>query len=91
MKVKTSVTLSEDLLSEVDRAAGSESRSAFIERVLRGFLRRSELLEEQENDRAILDRGAGALNEEAADVMAYQASWPGEAGYGAAGRALEKG
>jgi metal-responsive CopG/Arc/MetJ family transcriptional regulator len=40
MKVKTSITLSEDLLSEVERAAGSESRSTFIEGVLRGFLRK---------------------------------------------------
>ena len=89
--MKTSVTLSEDLLSQVDRAAGAESRSAFIERVLRGFLRRSALLEEQENDRALLDRAAGALNEEAADVMAYQAAWPGEAGHVAEGRAIEEG
>ncbi len=91
MKVKTSVTLSEDLLTQVDLAAGSESRSAFIERVLRGFLRRSALLEEQEYDRALLDRAAGALNEEAADVMAYQATWPGEPGYVATGGALEEG
>jgi metal-responsive CopG/Arc/MetJ family transcriptional regulator len=36
MKTKTSVTLSSDILSEVDRRAGSKaSRSAFIENVLR--------------------------------------------------------
>ena len=73
MKVKTSITLSEDLLSDVDRAAGSESRSTFIEGVLRGFLRRQALNQEQDRDREILDRAASALNDEASDVAEYQA------------------
>ena len=75
MKVKTSITLSEDLLEEVDRAAGSGSRSTFIEDVLRGFLRRRALNQEQDRDRQILDRVASALNEEASDVLDYQVSW----------------
>ena len=75
MKVKTSITLSEDLLDEVDRAAGSESRSSFIEAVLRGFLRRRELNQEQDRDRGILDRVAEALNKEALDVLHYQTTW----------------
>mgnify|MGYP000309512529 CR=1 FL=1 len=75
MKVKKSITLSEELLTEVDRAAGSESRSTFIEGVLRGFLRRRALNREQDRDREILDRVAEALNEEALDVLQYQATW----------------
>ncbi len=75
MKVKTSITLSEDLLDEVDRAAGSESRSTFIEGVLRGFLRRRALSQEQARDREILDCVADALNEEALDVLEYQTTW----------------
>ncbi len=75
MKVKISITLSEDLLDEVDRAAGSESRSAFIEAVLRGFLRRRALSQEQARDREILDCVADALNEEALDVLEYQTTW----------------
>ncbi|MCH7533879.1 MAG: hypothetical protein IIB36_19250 [Gemmatimonadetes bacterium] len=77
MKVKTSITLSEDLLDEVDRAAGFESRSTFIEGVLRGFLRRRALNQEQDRDREILDRVAEALNEEAFDVLQYQTTWLG--------------
>ena len=73
MKVKISITLSEDLLDEVDRAAGSESRSSFIEGVLRGFLRRRAL--NQDRDREILDCVAEALNEEASDVLRYQTTW----------------
>ncbi len=75
MKVKISITLSEDLLDEVDRAAGAESRSAFIEAVLRGFLRRRALGQEQARDREILDCVADALNEEALDVLEYQTTW----------------
>jgi len=75
MKVKTSITLSEELLDDVDRAAGSESRSAFIEGVLRGFLRRRTLNQEQDRDREILDRAASALNDEASDVLEYQSAW----------------
>ena len=75
MKVKTSITLSEDLLDDVDRAAGSESRSAFIEGVLRGFLRRRTLNQEQARDREILDCAAEALNEEAFDVLQDQTTW----------------
>ncbi len=75
MKVKISITLSEDLLDEVDRAAGSESRSAFIEAVLSGFLRRRALSQEQARDREILDCVADALNEEALDVLEYQTTW----------------
>jgi len=75
MKIKISITLSEDLLDEVDRAAGAESRSAFIEAVLRGFLRRRALGQEQARDREILDRVAEALNEEAMDVLRYQTTW----------------
>jgi metal-responsive CopG/Arc/MetJ family transcriptional regulator len=41
MKQKTSITLSEDVLRELDRWTGSgESRSAYIERVLRRHFRR---------------------------------------------------
>ncbi len=75
MKVKTSITLSEELLDDVDRAAGPESRSAFIEGVLRGFLRRRTLNQEQDRDREILDRAASALNDEASDVLEYQSAW----------------
>ena len=75
MKVKISITLSEDLLDEVDRAAGAESRSAFIEAVLRGFLRRRALSREQDRDREILDCVAEVLNEAALDVLEYQTTW----------------
>ena len=43
MKEKTSITLSGDVLTKIDRIAGSrQSRSAFIEGVLRKYLRERE-------------------------------------------------
>lgn len=74
MKVKISITLSEDVLAELDCVAGSESRSALIERILRAYLHRRALGEEQSRDRALLDREADALNAEALDVLEYQAA-----------------
>ena len=72
MKVKTSITLSEDVLEQLDGMAGSESRSALIERILRTFLHRRALDEVQARDRALLDRNADVFNSEALDVLEYQ-------------------
>jgi len=73
MKVKTSITLSEDILQTVDELAGSyKNRSEFIETAVRAFIDR--LIREQQNarDLEILNRHADRLNQEAADVLAYQ-------------------
>lgn len=79
MKKKTSITLSAAVLEEVDRLAGSEeSRSAFIERVLRGYLRRRARRAINVADLERLNRGADRLNAEAADVLDYQAPWSDE-------------
>jgi len=75
MKAKTSITLSKDVLAELDCVAGSESRSALIERILRAYLRRRALGEEQSRDRALLDREADTFNAEALDVLEYQSAW----------------
>ncbi len=73
MKVKTSITLSRDLLDEVDARAGrSRSRSEFIEAALRAFLDQARRAERNGNDLDILNRRAERLNREAADVLGYQ-------------------
>jgi metal-responsive CopG/Arc/MetJ family transcriptional regulator len=75
MKTKTSVTLSEDVLTQIDRLAGSkQSRSAFIERVLRRYLRERTKAALHARDLARINRAADQLNQEASDVMDYQAS-----------------
>lgn len=78
MKVKTSITLSEDLLADVDRVAGAESRSAFIETVLRRHLRNRVRRAEQDRDVERLNAAADRLNAEMADVLEYQADWPSD-------------
>jgi metal-responsive CopG/Arc/MetJ family transcriptional regulator len=78
MKTKTSVTLSAEVLDAVDELAGPDgSRSAIIERILRGFLRRRQRALRDARDLAILNRHSERLNSEAADVLGYQ-SWPSE-------------
>ena len=79
MKLKTSITLSEDVLAAVDDLAGQGgSRSAVIERVLRGYLRRRTRAAAYRQELERLNRAAARLNEEAADVLDYQAPWSGE-------------
>ena len=78
MKEKTSITLSGDVLNAIDRLAGSkQSRSAFIERVLRQFLRERARAAVQARDLERINAAAQRLNAEAAEVMEYQA--PGDA------------
>ena len=73
MKVKTSITLSRDLLEVIDARAGREqSRSEFIEAALRAFLDQTRREERHARDLDILNRHAGRLNREAADVLTYQ-------------------
>jgi metal-responsive CopG/Arc/MetJ family transcriptional regulator len=73
MKEKTSITLSKDLLAQVDRLAGSKhSRSAFIERILRRYLRDRRRRALHARDLGRINRAAERLNLEAADVLDYQ-------------------
>jgi metal-responsive CopG/Arc/MetJ family transcriptional regulator len=73
MKEKTSITLSPDVLAGIDQLAGSKhSRSAFIERVLRRYLRERARAALQARDRDRINAAQALLNSEAADVMAYQ-------------------
>jgi len=75
MKEKTSVTLSKDVLAQVDRLAGTKhSRSAFIERVLRKYLRDRARAAVHARDLQRINRAAQRLNGEAAEVLQYQIS-----------------
>jgi metal-responsive CopG/Arc/MetJ family transcriptional regulator len=66
MKMKTSVALSEDVLEQVDQLAGSkQSRSAFIDRVLRRYLRERSKAALHARDLALLNDAAWQLNREA--------------------------
>ncbi|HXP15854.1 MAG TPA: ribbon-helix-helix protein, CopG family [Terriglobales bacterium] len=74
MKEKISITLSADVLAGIDRLAGSKhSRSAFIERVLRRYLRERARAVVSARDLARLNAAEEQLNAEVADVLEYQA------------------
>jgi len=73
MKEKTSVTLSKEVLSGIDRIAGSRSRSAYIEDVLAEHLRARKRAERDARDAEIINRNAKRLNRDAEDGLEYQA------------------
>jgi metal-responsive CopG/Arc/MetJ family transcriptional regulator len=74
MKEKTSITLSRDVLKDIDRLAGSKySRSAIIEQALRSYLKERERAFIYANDLEILNRAAERLKIEAEETLEYQA------------------
>ena len=70
MRIKTSITLPEDLLKCIDRA--DSNRSALIERATRAYLARLEKARSEAKDAEIINANAGRLNREAMDVLEYQ-------------------
>jgi metal-responsive CopG/Arc/MetJ family transcriptional regulator len=74
MKEKTSITLSPEVLVGIDRLAGTKrSRSAFVEDVLRQYIREQVKAERRARDLAILNRYADELNRDAEDGLDDQA------------------
>ena len=69
MRVKTSVTLPDSLLAEIDRRDGN--RSAFLERAAVAFLARATKDERDAKDAAILEQIGQQWNEES-DALEYQ-------------------
>jgi metal-responsive CopG/Arc/MetJ family transcriptional regulator len=73
MKLKTSLTLSEDLVSKLDRLAGPKvSRSSFIEKVLRDFVEARARAKLNAREVARINRHAAKLNAEMKDAMSFQ-------------------
>jgi metal-responsive CopG/Arc/MetJ family transcriptional regulator len=73
MKVKTSVTLSEEVLRKIDALTSQYgTRSALIEQAVRDFLAAAAKRAQEAQDLEILNQRAEALNAEATDVLSYQ-------------------
>lgn len=73
MRVKTSITLSEQALAAVDEMVGEDgNRSRVIEAAILEFARVARRREPDEQERAKIDAVACELNREAADVLEYQ-------------------
>jgi metal-responsive CopG/Arc/MetJ family transcriptional regulator len=76
MRTKTSVSLTEELLAEIDKIAGRDvNRSEFLEKAAWDRLALLKRRRREARDGQILRRNAVSLNAEAADVLEYQADW----------------
>lgn len=70
VRVKTSITLPEELLGRLDRV--DKNRSALLERAALAYLARLERQKRDRRDVEIINRSAERLNREAMDTLAYQ-------------------
>jgi metal-responsive CopG/Arc/MetJ family transcriptional regulator len=76
MKVKTSITLSRDVVEAVDELVEeSGNRSEFIEAALRSYIAQKKRDEQNRRDLEIINRRHARLNREAEDVLAFQGDW----------------
>jgi metal-responsive CopG/Arc/MetJ family transcriptional regulator len=70
VRIKASITLPSELLSQLDRV--DKNRSALLERAARAYLTRLESDQRDRRDLEIIDRNADRLNREAVDTLEYQ-------------------
>jgi metal-responsive CopG/Arc/MetJ family transcriptional regulator len=72
MKIKTSVTLSEELIEALSREAGEANRSALIEEATWRYLRQRQREKRDARELERINEQAERLNEEALDVLSFQ-------------------
>jgi len=73
MKIKTSITLSKEILDEIDQLSDRYgNRSILIEQATRDFLASLAKRNRDFQDSEILNRRSELLNKEAEDVLAFQ-------------------
>ena len=73
MKIKTSITLSGEVMEAIDQYVGEyKSRSEFLETAARKFILQLARKEAEQRDFEIINRRADSLNAEAEDVLTYQ-------------------
>ncbi len=73
MKIKTSITLSDDLLFMIDeRASEYKNRSEFIEIMMRKALARMNRIQQDTRDILIINKHVDELNAELEDALSFQ-------------------
>jgi metal-responsive CopG/Arc/MetJ family transcriptional regulator len=73
MKVKTSITLSDELIKAIDQYGQDyKNRSDFIEAAIWAFIKQVVRNQQNARDIEIINRNADRLNAEALDVLTYQ-------------------
>ena len=72
MKSKTSITLSKDLLEDLDRVIGEAgNRSRIIEAAVREYIKHHVREARDRRDIELINKNADSLNKEAKDGLAY--------------------
>jgi len=72
MKVKTSITLSDYLLEEIDEIASPSKRSYFIEQAILAYIEKTKRHRRDVTDLKLLNRSATKFNKEASAVLEFQ-------------------
>ncbi len=73
MKIKTSITLSQELLTTIDDMVDTaQNRSQFLETAAWDYIAKLRRARLNQRDLEIIDQRADYLNGEIADVLAYQ-------------------
>lgn len=72
MKIKTSVTLSEELLEAISDQTAAQNRSAFIETVIWDYLEHRQKAVRDQREIDLINANANDLNAEARDASDYQ-------------------
>lgn len=72
MKVKTSISLSSDILEKVQRATSEGTRSEFIEKAIWYYLDILQRDTINKRDLDIINQSASRLNNEANDILGFQ-------------------
>ncbi len=72
MKVKTSITISDYILNEMDKLLNHSSRSSFIEKALVEYIQHQKKLMRDKKDLDLINANADELNDEAEDILSFQ-------------------
>lgn len=73
MKIKTSVTISEELLAVMNDFLGADlNRSLFLERAAWAYIAKLRRAQQNAQDIEIINRRADYLNSEVMDALSYQ-------------------
>jgi metal-responsive CopG/Arc/MetJ family transcriptional regulator len=72
MKTKTSVTLSNEILVQLNNITSVETRSDFVEKALWRYIELLQREKRNQNDLDIINKVSSSLNKEAEDVLLYQ-------------------
>ena len=73
MKIKTSVSISEELLQAIDELVeGGQNRSSFLENAAWEYVSKLKRAQQNARDIKIINKHANELNAEVLDALAYQ-------------------